>query len=704
MRNLLGCFTLCLAACSSSDPIDDTGDLDVSGGGTTDIGKDAGSPDASGAPRKDASPDAPPKGAGGTSGGGGSVSTTDGGTGGTVLTDAGPPPADPSLDDRLRFDKLPFLRLRTHAGGTSSGSMLDDNGDYNHWLDGEGYQVYLGEYVLLEATGPGALLRFWQTDQSLGGVYHFYFDGATTPAITKSASELWDGQQAPFSSPLEWTKTQSSGGWVSYVPMFFQKGMRVTVTQASGTEYWNIGYVSLEPDSVVSTFTGSETFGELRAAWSNAGQNPIFADTSEQLVTKTVDVGAGATTDVASIAGAREITEIRLTSNATAAQLNAVHLQITWDGESAPAVDAPLVDFFGSGLTYQANVKSLPLGNTGGSFYCYFPMPFAKSASVRLVNADTARGVSGLAFTIKHRAFTADFSSVGTFHAAYRSSSSDGDEYPFLDVKGSGHLVGVSIGFPGKGPDLEGNENIYIDGMRFPSIHGTGTEDFFNGGWYFIGGTFSLPTHGASLEPGGNGPLNAYRFFLNDAIPFSSSILARIQHRQGSPYSSVAYYYLNPTVWSNETDRIDLSSAASISSHAYAAQGATALHVTDKFFLDPTSRTYSGNTFAAGGKITLHAAIAPNNDGVALRRVLFAAGSQSAEVRVDGQLVGIWQTLEAIQDASAKNPAAAHLYEREYWIPASFTQGKSSIDVELDVKSPVWNELEYTIRSRAASL
>jgi hypothetical protein len=116
--------------------------------------------------------------------------------------------------------------------------------------------------------------------------------------------------------------------------------------------------------------------------------------------------------------------------------------------------------------------------------------------------------------------------------------------------------------------------------------------------------------------------------------------------------------------------------------------------------MDPTEYTFDGFSIVSGGEISFTAALDPNNDGMALRRVLLAAGVQAAEVSVDGEVVGIWQTLDSAQDAAAKDPAAAHLYEREYWIPSTFTQGKDNVRVKLVVQSDTWNDLGYSIRSR----
>ncbi len=113
-------------------------------------------------------------------------------------------------------------------------------------------------------------------------------------------------------------------------------------------------------------------------------------------------------------------------------------------------------------------------------------------------------------------------------------------------------------------------------GVR-PSL-APGTEDYFNGGWYFEKGAFSTPTHGAPGFDGG--PFTAYRFHLSDWVPFDSSLRVAIQHGgkddNSPPYSSVAYYYLNAKERIAQTDAIDFSDADSVTKHGYSNDEQTA--------------------------------------------------------------------------------------------------------------------------------
>jgi hypothetical protein len=94
---------------------------------------------------------------------------------------------------------------------------------------------------------------------------------------------------------------------------------------------------------------------------------------------------------------------------------------------------------------------------------------------------------------------------------------------------------------------LEGPETIAIDGESAPSIVGTGTEDFFQGGWYFKGGSFDTPNHGVTVRSFLTGRVSAYRFLLHDPIPFEKSIAVRFDHGVANDmktdYASVAYWY-----------------------------------------------------------------------------------------------------------------------------------------------------------------
>ncbi|HEX9007140.1 MAG TPA: glycoside hydrolase family 172 protein, partial [Bacteroidota bacterium] len=122
--------------------------------------------------------------------------------------------------------------------------------------------------------------------------------------------------------------------------------------------------------------------------------------------------------------------------------------------------------------------------------------------------------------------------------------------YTLLEAEGEGHLVGVNLSMQSYDKDLqflEGDEMVYVDGEQRPSMRGTGTEDYFNSGWYFNQGEFAAPYHGLILKDDSLGRIAAYRFHVLDVIPFKKSIRALIEHgdnnQEIADYSSTAYWY-----------------------------------------------------------------------------------------------------------------------------------------------------------------
>jgi hypothetical protein len=94
---------------------------------------------------------------------------------------------------------------------------------------------------------------------------------------------------------------------------------------------------------------------------------------------------------------------------------------------------------------------------------------------------------------------------------------------------------------------LEGDERIYIDGERTPSIIGTGTEDYFSSGWYYDTGEYGAPYHGVTVKDD-SGRINTYRWHIEDPIPFKKSFKFDIEHggtndMPGVEYTAVAYWY-----------------------------------------------------------------------------------------------------------------------------------------------------------------
>jgi D-arabinan exo alpha-(1,3)/(1,5)-arabinofuranosidase (non-reducing end) len=231
-------------------------------------------------------------------------------------------------------------------------------------------------------------------------------------------------------------------------------------------------------------------------------------------------------------------------------------LRMYWDGEKNPSVESPVGDFFGVGFGEQRDYVSLPLSVTSGGYNCYWPMPFRRAARWTLTNLS---GAGILAFwNIDFTAERALPKDVLHFHVQWRreNPTTAGRSYTVLEASGRGHFVGVALFMRGISEVgslaaplafLEGDEQIVVDGAATPAVAGTGTEDYFNGGWYFERGPFSSPYAGAVIRDEATARVSAYRWHIEDAVPFRSSIRVTIEHgaMNDAPadYSSVAYFY-----------------------------------------------------------------------------------------------------------------------------------------------------------------
>ncbi len=265
-----------------------------------------------------------------------------------------------------------------------------------------------------------------------------------------------------------------------------------------------------------------------------------------------ISIPAGATARLADIQGPGVITMFWTTiASSDKYFLRHIVLRMYWDGEKDPSVEVPIGDFFGTGFQYKEYVTPF-VGMSSGGYYCYFPMPFNISARVEVTN-ETGQAIPSLYYHIDYHKLPGPMdSTVAYFHASWhREIRTDPSHYyTLLEAEGEGHLVGINMSmqsYDGGLRFLEGDENIYVDGEERASVKGTGTEDYFNSGWYFNQGEFNAPYHGLILKDETLGRIAAYRFHILDCIPFKKSIRALIEHGDRNveiaDYSNTAYWY-----------------------------------------------------------------------------------------------------------------------------------------------------------------
>ncbi|MHB8520500.1 MAG: glycoside hydrolase family 172 protein [Limisphaerales bacterium] len=227
-------------------------------------------------------------------------------------------------------------------------------------------------------------------------------------------------------------------------------------------------------------------------------------------------------------------------------------LRMYWDGETEPSVETPVGAFFGVGFGEQKDFISLPLNETSGGYNCYWPMPFHKSARWTITNLGPKR-IDAFYYNIDFTSYEKLSEKLLPFHAEWRreNPTTAGKNYTILEATGRGQFVGTALfmqNLRGHGLGfLEGDEMVYVDGQATPAINGTGTEDYFSGGWYFDKGPYSAPYHGCIIKDTALGRISAYRWHIEEAIPFHKSIRFTIEHGNQNDtradYSSVAYWY-----------------------------------------------------------------------------------------------------------------------------------------------------------------
>jgi len=254
---------------------------------------------------------------------------------------------------------------------------------------------------------------------------------------------------------------------------------------------------------------------------------------------------------------------------------NDIILRMYWDGETEPSVQAPIGPFFGQGWDEAYNFSSTPLAAgpvTGRGLVSYFAMPFADGARIEVEN-DTGQKINAFYYYVDYVEMDKLPEDQGRFHAWYNTELTEalesgenewgvlgepgknisGDSnYLMADIEGKGHYVGVNYYMQNPSPMWygEGDDMFFIDGEAWPSsLHGTGTEDYFNTSWC-PKEPFAHPYYGygrLNENLGWLGRTHVYRFHLTDPVYFDKSLRFSIEHGHNNnltlAMATVAYWY-----------------------------------------------------------------------------------------------------------------------------------------------------------------
>ena len=246
----------------------------------------------------------------------------------------------------------------------------------------------------------------------------------------------------------------------------------------------------------------------------------------------------GETKTLLDIKGQGSIQRIWLTIDQTPVKLRSLRLQFFWDGQSKPAVDVPMGDFFGYNLGKKVAFQSAFFSSgEGRSFNCYIPMPFKKAARILLINEgkEPAKLFYDVDFVFQKMEPHALY-----FHAYWnrQMTAGLGEDFVVLPkVSGKGRFLGMTVGVNtdsaySKSWWGEGEVKMYLDGDdQYPTIIGTGTEDYIGSAWGL--GEFINQYQGCTVANDSLGQYNFYRWHIPDAIFFNKEIKVTLQQIGG---------------------------------------------------------------------------------------------------------------------------------------------------------------------------
>lgn len=468
----------------------------------------------------------------------------------------------------LQLQELPLIRhlARMHYEGS-----IDKQGGNSDW-DWSLYQDERGEWVLLDVMGPGCVYNMVQHRYitSPEAVFRFYLDGEENPRYEISPAQF--GEKYPFVGlladryigPVEpgqpYTPIRVVRG---YVPIPFEKRIKVTSSvrlegNGEGGGGWgHILYHTYPEGTNLRSFRPEDSCYELNQLWKQNGHSVIACQKAEQVVQPAFDLEVGETREIYHDSQAGLVVRLRLTlHNFDRVHLEKLWIRACWDGHERPDLELPLGCLFGNELGFHS-VSYLFTGmSTDGEFYCCFPMPYLRSASLQLINRGEGKvrvDCCRVEFTREYNALYAQ-NDFGYFRASpyYSRRHTEGSDSVIAQIHGSGHVVGAVItGFGAEidgRADCEGDVRVYIDGCRTPQIESDGSESYASYGWGFATPPEGHPVGGYDGElPLVHKNWSMTRLCIGDCYPFFESVRFGIESGWNNDWymehSGAVFYY-----------------------------------------------------------------------------------------------------------------------------------------------------------------
>lgn len=437
-----------------------------------------------------------------------------------------------TADELTQFSDLRLLPAYRDGQSVNQVSTYDRSGGNDDGFNGTYSFIKRNadsSLVIFDAKGPGVINRIW-TPTPTEDTFDIYVDDSV---FSIKYADLFSGKVKPFTYPL---CGRELGGNYCYYPILFADSCKI-LCRGKQMQFHQVQWRSYPKGTKVKN-----TFDEFQ----NVDQ------TYKKVVSKSVVIGASSRSVLfAKLSGGRINNFQIFPASAFAGNKKDVWISITYNKDTA--VFCPVSDFFGFGFG-QPSMNSWLLGVKNDTAFCNIPFPFDDDFKIELINKRSSP--VRIAYQVSGDNRKRDPAREGRFYSSYSSVKhpENTPSHILLNTQGKGHFIGTVLQCQGTVPGMtlffEGDDSTVVDGKT--TLHGTGSEDYFNGGWYAFpdrwDAALSLPLHGSL---GYSLPLcrtGAYRFYLGDKVPFEKSFNHFIEHGPvgnniPAIYTSLSFYY-----------------------------------------------------------------------------------------------------------------------------------------------------------------
>lgn len=443
------------------------------------------------------------------------------------------------------------------------------------------------ELVMFDADGPGAIVRFWVTVAMYegNGILRIYIDNKPEPVIEGEVLKLMSGGglvSAPLATSVSELTDYIQRGHNLYLPIPYNQHCKITYESDALSDepgamtgeafYYNINYRTYSNEVSMSSFSKDDlkTYAnELELVQNNLGEYSVPEKTQTER-SEHVTLSPGKSVELIS-AGELAVRQIvvKLMAGDEAQGLRSTVIEMDFDGKQT--VWCPVGDFFGTGYKISPYHTWYTKVEEDGTMACNWVMPFSKECKIRIKNYGSqevtiekfAVDTKEYSWTDHTMYFGAGWREDNRLPSREAGKNMDEPEKERFDVNyvnltGKGVLIGNGVVLFNTTDAWwgEGDEKIFVDGEKFPSHFGTGTEDFYGYAWSNAN-NFSHPF---IAQPDGTGAMESgfvsnMRFRSLDAIPFNQSLQfdMEIWHQASTTinHAPVSFWYMFPEGESN---------------------------------------------------------------------------------------------------------------------------------------------------------